>query len=224
MFASQQNISLPEEHRAKSLGDLQLFKLLLQPHFLFNSLNNIYALSVKHSDQTTDAIAGLSELLENVVACSRQEYIPLSQEVELLNDYVKLERIWLGEASFLLDFQVSGDTSNFSIPPLLLYTFVENCFKHGIRKCGGDGWLTIKIEVKNGSLYFNAKNLVPSWDDQSQGNEKSRTGFGITAVTELLDRKCRGRYQLKNGRKGNVYSVDLKIACKEYRLETPDSK
>jgi len=214
MLVSQQNISLPEEQRATSLGDLQLFKLLLQPHFLFNSLNNIYALSVKRSDLTTEAIAGLSELLENVVACSRQEYIPLTQELKLVEDYIRLERIWLGETSFLLDFQVSGDTSNFLLPPLVLYTFVENCFKHGIRKCAGDGWLTIKVEVKKGTLYFSAKNLVPKWAETSDSGTE-RSGFGIEAAKELLKRKCKGNHELSTGRKGNVFTVKLKIACPE---------
>jgi len=209
MLISQHEFPMQDDQRAKLPGDLQLFKLLLQPHFLFNSLNNLYALSVKKSDQTTEAIAGLSELLEKVVCCSRQEFIPLTQELTLLEDYIKLERIWLGETSFLLDFQVSGDTDKISVPPLVLYTFVENCFKHGIRKCQGSGWLTLKVAVKKDTLYFSATNLVPGWPEEGDDSEHRSSGFGVVAARELLERKCTGAYKLSCGRKGNVYHADL---------------
>jgi LytS/YehU family sensor histidine kinase len=214
MFIHQNDITLPQEQKAGSLRDLELFKMLLQPHFLFNSLNNLYALSVKKSDQTTEAIAGLSDLLAKVVSCSRQEYITLDQEIELIKDYISLERIWLGETTFLLDLQVSGATSGVQLPPLVLYTFVENCFKHGVRKCNGDGWLTIRIDVKEGVLRFKSRNLVPSWEDEMCSERSRNSGLGIMAVKELLEKKCTDKYELKTGRKGKTYAVDLVIKCK----------
>ncbi len=214
MFVHQNDISLPKEQGAGSLPNLELFKMLLQPHFLFNSLNNLYALSVKKSDQTTDAIAGLSDLLAKVVTCARQELISLDQEIDLIEEYIRLERIWLGETTFLVDLQVSGATRDFQLPPLLLYTFVENCFKHGIRKCNGEGWLTIRIDAKDHALHFKAKNLVPSWDNEVCGERSRNSGLGIMAVKELLEKKCADRYELKTGRKANVYEVDLRINCK----------
>ncbi|MFC2090464.1 sensor histidine kinase [Bacteroidota bacterium] len=211
MLLSQSHYAIPEDQRTNKLDDLELFKMLLQPHFLFNSLNNLYALSVKKSDQTSDAIAGLSELLGKVVTCSRQEYIPLSEEVELIRDYIKLERIWLGENSFLLDFQVHGELERFMVPPLVIYTFVENCFKHGIRKCAGDGWSTIKLKVKGDRLFFSSRNNVPKNQDELSGTEKDHIGFGVIAATELLERKCCGRHKLIQSLDKNVYSVDLEI-------------
>ncbi|MFC2080348.1 sensor histidine kinase [Bacteroidota bacterium] len=211
MLVSQNQITIPEDQKTNKFADLELFKMLLQPHFLFNSLNNLYALSVKQSDQTTSAIAGLSELLEKVVSSSRQEYIPLSQEVELIRDYIKLERIWLGETTFLLDFQVSGDIDHIMVPPLLLYTFVENCFKHGIRKCSVDAWTTIKVEVKKNNLFFTSKNLVPVWQEGPETSENKHSGLGVIAAREMLEQKCCGNYELINTLNGNVYSVDLRI-------------
>src|SRR6056297_923843 len=131
MLLNQNNIAVGDDPKANTLGDLQLFKMLLQPHFLFNSLNNLYALSVSKSDRTADAIAGLSGMLEKVVSCARQDKITLADEVDLIKDYIRLEEIWLGATSMLVDFQVSGDIDSVKIPPLVLYTFVENCFKHG---------------------------------------------------------------------------------------------
>lgn len=209
MQINQSELSLRDNITANSHGNLELFKMLLQPHFLFNSLNNLYALSVKRSDQTADAIAGLSALLTRVVSALRRNYITLEDEVNLIEEYIKLENIWLQETSFLLDFQVSGELDKVMIPPLLIYTFVENSFKHGIRKCSGKGWLTIKILVKSNTLFFRINNLVPSIQEDDRNGEQE--GLGIVAARELLDNKCYGRYHLETGRKGNVYSVDLRI-------------
>lgn len=210
MLLRQNQLTIPKNQKAARLGDLELFKMLLQPHFLFNSLNNLYALSVKKSEHTAEAIAGLSDLLEKVVSISRKEFISLSQEVELIEDYINLEKIWLGETSFLLDFKKSGDMHEIILPPLLLYTFVENCYKHGIRKCASDGWLRIRIEAIKGVLYFSAKNQVPSWNKDIR-NYRMHEGLGVIAARELLEKRCYGRYELKNGLHNNVYSVELKI-------------
>ena len=100
-------------------SNLELFKNLLQPHFLFNSLNNLYALSVRKSEETPEAIARLSILLERVVTYSRKDTILLSEEIALIQEYIALEKIWLGECSFLLDFQVKGDTTGVANPRLV---------------------------------------------------------------------------------------------------------
>ncbi len=211
MLVSQHNISLSKDPKSNRFYDLELFKMLLQPHFLFNSLNNLYALSVKHSDRTSDAIAGLSELLEKVVYYSQLEKISLAKEVELINDYIKLERIWLGETNFMLDLQISGDLESFEVPPLVLYTFVENCFKHGIRKCSGEGWVTIHIDVRKNNLFFNTRNSVPDWIGELSATESSYNGLGMNAAKEVLEHKCCGKYVLKSNTLQSVHSVDLMI-------------
>lgn len=213
MQAYQNRITSSKEQQPTSFGNLELFKMLLQPHFLFNSLNNLYALSVKSSDQTSDAIAGLSDLLVRVVSCSQKDDVTVEEEMDLIQQYIALEKIWLGEQGFLLDMEVRGDVGMFEIPPLVLYTFVENCFKHGIRKCQSDGWLSVKVEVRNETLFFRAKNRVPEMVYGFEDESDEISGLGIAAAMELLNKKCKGRYFLKSGRKGNVYSVDLQIKC-----------
>lgn len=214
MLISHQEYSLNEEQKSSRLYDLELFKMLLQPHFLFNSLNNLYALSVKQSDRTSDAIAGLSELLEKVVYYSQLEKITLSKEVELIKDYIKLEKIWLGETNFILDLQISGDLDSVEVPPLVLYTFVENCFKHGIRKCNGNAWATIHIEVKIDSLFFNTRNSVPEWSEDNMNSGSEHQGLGMNAAKEVLEHKC-GKHILKTSTNKNIHSVDLMISRAE---------
>jgi len=189
-------------------GDHELFRTLLQPHFLFNSLNNLYALSVKQSDQTPLAIAGLSELLQRVIYFAQQDLIPLQAELKLIREYINLEKIWLGEQSFYMDLSVSGNIEDVMIPPLSLYTLVENGFKHGIRKSGSKGWITIQVVVKGDKLWFITRNSLPETftDDQS-----TYSGMGLQAVRSVLSEKYPSHHQLEARRIGNLFCVDLLI-------------
>ena len=194
-----------------SRNSLELFKSLLQPHFLFNSLNNLYALSLRKSDQTPEAIAGLSQLLERVVSYSRKDQILLSEEIGLIEDYIALEKIWLGEYAFIMDFQVKGDTEGVSIPPLTIYTLIENAFKHGIRKCENKGWITIHLVVKKDKILLKIRNSFQICTNPTQYVTDSHTGLGIEAVRKLLDGSFRKKYYLDARPIGDVYAVDLII-------------
>lgn len=211
MIVNQYLESKDYQQRASSRNNLELFKSLLQPHFLFNSLNNLYALSLRKSDQTPEAIAGLSHLLERVVSYSRQDMIPLSEEIGLIEDYIALEKIWLGECSFMMDFQVKGDIEGVSIPPLTIYTLIENAFKHGIRKCENNGWITIHLVVKEDKILFKVRNSVNACENPNHCATVSQTGLGIEAVRKLLDGSYKKKYHLDARPIGNIYAVDLII-------------
>lgn len=210
MITDQYLISRNHKQQEDS-SNLELFKNLLQPHFLFNSLNNLYALSLRKSEDTSEAIAGLSHLLERVVTFSRQERIPLSEEIALIQEYIALEKIWLGECSFLMDFQVKGDTEGVSIPPLAIYTLIENAFKHGIRKCSSKGWITIHLVVKDDKILLKVRNGVQPCEDSPNLSPVASTGLGIAAVKKLLESSYKKHYYLDARPIGNVYAVDLII-------------
>jgi len=210
MIADQYLISRNHKQQ-EDFSNLELFKNLLQPHFLFNSLNNLYALSLRKSEDTSEAIAGLSYLLERVVTFSRKETIPLSEEIALIQEYIALEKIWLGECSFLMDFQVKGDTEGVSIPPLTIYTLIENAFKHGIRKCSNKGWVTIHLVVKDDKILLKVRNGVQPCEDQTKVSPVASTGLGIQAVKKMLESSYRKHYYLDARPIGNVYAVDLII-------------
>jgi len=211
MIADQYLISRNDRSQEEEHNNLELFKNLLQPHFLFNSLNNLYALSIRKSEETPEAIARLSFLLERVVNYSRKETILLSEEIGLIQEYIALEKLWLGECSFLMDFQVKGDTEGVSIPPLTIYTLIENAFKHGIRKCSNNGWITIHLVVKEDKILLKVRNCVQVPDDNSQASPVAATGLGIEAVRKLLDCSYRNHYYLDARPIGNVFAVDLII-------------
>ena len=211
MITDQYLISRNHRSQEDERNNLELFKNLLQPHFLFNSLNNLYALSLRNSEDTPEAIAGLSLLLERVVTYSRQETILLSEEIELIQEYIALEKIWLGECSFMMDFQVKGDTKGVSIPPLTIYTLIENAFKHGIRKCHNNGWVTIHLVVKEDKILLKVRNGVQGGEDSTQVSPVAATGLGIEAVRKLLESSYRKHYYLDARPIGNVFAVDLII-------------
>lgn len=211
MIADQYLISRNYRSHEGERNNLELFKNLLQPHFLFNSLNNLYALSLRKSEETPEAIARLSVLLEQVVTFSRKETILLSEEISLIQEYIALERIWLGECSFLLDFQVKGDTTGVSIPPLTIYTLIENAFKHGIRKCHNKGWVTIHLVVRNDKILLKVRNGLLASEDNTPESPVADTGLGIEAVRKLLDSSYRKHYHLDARPIGNVFAVDLII-------------
>jgi len=211
MIADQYLISRNHRSQEEDRNNLELFKNLLQPHFLFNSLNNLYALSLRKAEETPEAIAALSLLLERVVTYSRKETILLSEEIALIQEYIALEKIWLGECSFLMDFQVKGDTEGVSIPPLTIYTLIENAFKHGIRKCHNNGWVTIHLVVKEDKILLKVRNGVQVSEDSNQVSPVAATGLGIEAVRKLLESSYREHYYLDARPIGNVYAVDLII-------------
>lgn len=211
MMNNQYHISRSYRAQEGERNNLELFKNLLQPHFLFNSLNNLYALSLRKSDETPEAIARLSILLERVVNYSRKETILLSEEIALIQEYIALEKIWLGKCSFLMDFQVKGDTSGVSIPPLTIYTLIENAFKHGIRKCPNNGWLTIHLLVKKDKILLKVRNGLRVSESSTQDSPVAATGLGIAAVRKMLDSSYRKHYHLDARPIGNVFAVDLII-------------
>ena len=211
MIADQYLISRNHRSQEEERNNLDLFKNLLQPHFLFNSLNNLYALSLRKSEETPEAIARLSLLLERVVNYSRKETILLSEEIGLIQEYIALEKLWLGECSFLMDFQVKGDTDGVSIPPLTIYTLIENAFKHGIRKCNKNGWVTIHLVVKEDKILLKVRNGVQVPEDSTQASPVAATGLGIEAVRKLLESSYRKHYYLDARPIGNVFAVDLII-------------
>jgi len=150
-------------------------------------------------------------LLERVVSYSRKDQILLSEEIGLIEDYIALEKIWLGEYAFIMDFQVKGDTEGVSIPPLTIYTLIENAFKHGIRKCENKGWITIHLVVKKDKILLKIRNSFQNSTIPTQYVTDSHTGLGIEAVRKLLDGSFRKKYYLDARPIGDVYAVDLII-------------
>lgn len=159
--------------KEKIEAELKLLKSQIHPHFLFNTLNNIYSLALLKSDQAPRAVLKLSELLDYLIYQGENESVPLKKETDLIRNYIELENLRYGDR-LEVDFRLSGNPDNIRIAPLLLIPLVENAFKHGISQSRDAHSLTIQTEIRGKAVDFSVENTVPR---QKQGGEKGGTGL-----------------------------------------------
>ncbi|MFT3827116.1 MAG: sensor histidine kinase [Chitinophagaceae bacterium] len=137
--------------------ELKFLRNQTNPHFLFNTLNNIYALARKKSDDTPEAVMKLSKLLRFMLYESKKEFIAIAEELKMLDDYLELERFRYNER-LSIAFTKSIDDGTQPVAPLLLLPFVENAFKHGVSESRFDSFVHIDIALKQGYLTFKIEN------------------------------------------------------------------
>jgi sensor histidine kinase YesM len=186
--------------------ELRLLTSQIHPHFLFNTLNNIYALALQKSDQAPDAIIKLSELLDYLLYHGENEQVPLLKEIELINHYMELEKLRYGDRLQAL-FEKKGDPDNVTIAPVLLLPFVENAFKHGISKSRDKVWLKIHLEISNRSINFHIENSKPG----ISSNTNIAGGIGLENLKRRLAILYENRHTLEIFDKEDVYSIKLNL-------------
>lgn len=163
--------------------ELQYLKAQTNPHFLFNTLNNIYALARKKSDQTADVVMKLSKLLRFMLYESQKRTVSIADEMQVLVDFIELEKIRYNE-KFKIDFIRSVDNELQPVAPLILLPFVENAFKHGISENRFSSYIRLNLELKNSELSFLCEN---SKAEESIKIGKETIGLGnIKRQLELL--------------------------------------
>lgn len=199
----QRNLQLQKENTD---AQLQLLTAQVHPHFLFNTLNNIFSKTQLESPGGAKMILELSHIMRYVLDEGRKPLVPLESELQLLHDYINLEKIRYDER---LDTHVSFpvNTENIYIVPLLLLPFVENCFKHGTSKMILNPWINLKIELQNEKMVMklmNGKLATPSF-------HAYRKGTGIENVKKRLELLYPGKHalQIENGEE--VFVVNLSV-------------
>ncbi len=168
-----------ELQKEKLQTELSFLKAQINPHFLFNTLNNIYGLSLKNSPQTPDAILKLSELLQFMVHDGAAAEIRLADEIKTLKDYIELEKLRYGNR-LQVDLSLDIDNEDQMIAPLLLIPFVENSFKHGVSESRFNSTISIALKLRNGQLHFNVKN-------SREGNDLNTAGIGLKNISRQLE-------------------------------------
>jgi len=187
-------------------AELKLLKSQIHPHFLFNTLNNIYALALQKSEQAPDAIIKLSELLDYLIYHGKNELVPLAKEIQLIDHYMELEKLRYGDR-LQASFVRKGDTGHIKIAPILLLPFVENAFKHGISQSRNKVWLKIHLEISNRSIIFLVENSKPA----ARPKEGVQGGIGLENLKRRLEILYKDRYSLEMLDKKDIYSVQLKL-------------
>lgn len=193
LWTRQQRL-IEKARREKVEAELELLKSQVEPHFIFNTLNNIYYLAQNKHPKTGEMIYRLAQLLSFMLYDSRKSLIPVEKELDYVRDYVNLERIRYGEK---LDISVNvfGTLDDAVAPPLLLLPLVENAFKHGIAPVG-KGWIRIDLSRRNGSLVCKVENSVPeNVPENVQKDEAS--GLGLRNLESRLDALFPGNHELK---------------------------
>ena len=191
---------------AKSKAELQLLKAQVHPHFLFNTLNNIYSFTLTASPKAPEMIKKLSGLLRYIIyECNKIE-VPLEKELKMIQDYISLETIRYGE-QFDITVDITGDYSNKKIAPLLLLPFVENSFKHGTSKMLSKPWVNLNIIIENSTMYFMLNNSKP----QEYINPSRNGGIGLGNVQKRLQLLYPGSHELKMTSEPEHFTVLLEI-------------
>jgi sensor histidine kinase YesM len=190
--------------KAKVETELKMLRSQIHPHFLFNTLNNIYALSLQKSDQAPDAILKLSELLDYLIYHGENEKVPLIKEVELIEHYIELEKLRYGDR-LQASFQKEGDPQEVMIAPGLLLPFVENAFKHGISQSRDMVWLKILLEISNRTVIFHIENSKPL----TSTKKSIPGGIGLENLKRRLKILYENRYALDIHDKMDIYIVHL---------------
>ena len=179
--------------KEKLAAELDLLKSQVQPHFIFNTLNNIYMLSLKQSPQTSEMIYRLSALLSYMLYDSKRQFIEVEKEVDYIKNYINLEKIRYGER---LDVQLTvfNNRQTLYVPPLLFLPLVENAFKHGVSNAVEDSWVHIDVSLKKKTLIFKIENSISSDKYESNG---FGNGLGLDNLRRRLDILYPNRHELK---------------------------
>jgi len=186
----------------KASAELSFLKAQINPHFLFNTLNNIYTLTLMKDDHAPDSILKLSNIMRYVTDDAMNDFVPLQQEVDCINDYIELQRLRLGEKT-KVDVEISGDIDDKEVPPLILMTFVENVFKYGISK-HHRSTITIKLNSDNTDItFFCRNNIFPEKD------VKRRVGIGLKNTKQRLEHLYPNKHILDINMDNQLYTVKL---------------
>ena len=160
-----QDISLRfhKAEREKLEAELNTLKAQINPHFLFNSLNNIYSLCLMNSEKTPELILKLSDLMRHVLYESRENFVPLKKEIEFARNFIELQQIRLNDQ---VDIQVlvEGNINNQLVIPLIFEPFIDNAFKHGPRTFSEKDFIHISIKIEEEWLYFDVSNTCNEHD------------------------------------------------------------
>jgi len=186
-------------------AELKLLKGQIHPHFLFNTLNNLYSLSLEKSDKTPDLLIRLADMLSYIIYDCRSEKVPLVKEIDFIKSFLELQRVRYDSCD--ISFKLDGELNDKVIAPMILHTFIDNSFKHGADKDSGNPWIKIKVTCKDGVLFFTVINSTKNTDR----NEDKVPGIGISNVDKRLDLIYPDRHDLAIYDSGNRYSVFLKL-------------
>lgn len=203
-FFLHQSIKKKEMERAKAKADLLNLRYQLQPHFLFNTLNSIYSLILIKSDDASEGILKLSNVMRYIVEESENDFVLLSKELFYIKDYIALQLMRTDE-SLDFDYKENGVTNDVKIVPMILLNYIENAFKYGVN-AEENSKISIEVNVKDEKFNFKVFNNIVN---HSAADESTKVGMKNT--TERLEKLYPGKYTLNVEEISGTYSVELNL-------------
>lgn len=198
--------------KEKANTELKFLKAQTNPHFLFNTLNNLYSLTLEQSEKAPEVVLKLSGMLDYMLYQCKDDEVPLRKEIALIQDYIDLESLRYGN-KLTLDFTYHLHDLNVMIAPLILISFVENAFKHGASNNLKDSVIQIELTTNQDQLCFKVFNTLPISRQNDTKNE-SRSGIGFSNSQRQLELNYKNNYDLKSTKTDNDFEVLLKINLK----------
>ena len=194
-----------ETESEKIQTELSFLKSQINPHFFFNTLNNIYSLAIVRSEKTAPAVMKLSSIMRYILTETTQHQVALQNEVDFIKNFIELQQVRLTEKT-TLTFSAEGNIEEKMVAPLVFIPFVENAFKYGISTKSNTN-IEISIHATTDKIVFNSANFIVA----SENNMMENTGIGIKNVKRRLDLMYPGKYTLTHTIEENIYHVHLEI-------------
>lgn len=186
--------------------ELRLLKAQINPHFLFNTLNNLFGMARKQDPQTADGISGLSHLMRYMIYESNVDLISLEKEIQQINRLIELQKLrFAKDDDIQIEFAVEGEAAKVQIPPMLLIPFVENAFKHGI-SLSAPSFVRIHLNVDEDKQEFSVSNSKHS---RSENKEDTKLGIGLKNVSRRLELLYPENHELAISDGEKVFEVRL---------------
>lgn len=207
----EMNLKLSRIEREKLEAELKTLKAQLNPHFLFNCLNNIYALALTNSPKTPEIVLRLSDLMRHVLYESREDFVSLQKEIDFLTNFLELQKIRL-DKKVEIRFDVDTPVPNRKIIPLIFEPFIDNAFKHGLKNPAPKPFIHVSIKFHGEKLLFTVSNNYLS------GNNPVNTfysGIGLKNVEKRLQfLYAENEYRLKVLQTEDTFTVELEVLLK----------
>ncbi|MBD2700379.1 histidine kinase [Spirosoma sp. BT702] len=205
-----QEAKVQAEH---SQSELHLLQSQLSPHFLFNTLNNLYGISISQPDKTPTLLLKLSELLRYSVYDAKELFVPLTDELAYINNYIEFEKLRIGGKLALTTAIDNVTGSHIRIAPMLLIVFVENAFKHAKNTTEQKIRIDISLKLWGNSILFSTKNSFSRLEETNNELNKN-SGLGLANVQKRLDLLYPNTYDLAIREADGFYTVELQLRIK----------
>lgn len=197
-------------HQETARLEFQLLKAQVHPHFLFNTLNNIYSFALNRSPRAGELLSQLSDMMRYMIHDCEADRMDLGRELKMLQDYIGLEKARYGDR-LQIQMDIQGDYRNRQIAPLLMIPFLENSFKHGASQVLEKPWVRLQVDARANHLDFRISNNKPPAESPVSG----KSGIGLKNIRQRLELLYHGQYQLEMDCTADTFTVHMVVPLEE---------